>query len=132
MESSSHPFSGVAGKGSKLGDLQSRPKDQKKVIAGGGAALVAFALFAGWAFFFFHKIINGQQVDTSWGPQKDIMQFTNVKEAQDSFSKSYNDASSELKAIRDDAAGSQTSGAVQSGETTYKLDGSAKSAAFEN
>lgn len=127
---STHPFTGSGASGSsKLNDLQNRPKDQKKVIAGGSAALIGFILFAAWAFFFFHKIVNGEQVDTSWGPQKDIMQFTNVKEAQDSFGKSYNDATSELKAIRDEAA---NSGGTTGGQATYKLDSTATGGSFEN
>jgi len=45
-------------------DLKERPRDERKIIAGGVAIAVIIALFLGWAFLFLKKIQNGNQIES--------------------------------------------------------------------
>ena len=49
-----------------VNNLKERPRDEKKVIAGGVAIAVIVILFLVWAFLFFKKIQNAEpiQLDT--------------------------------------------------------------------
>jgi len=86
-------------------DLKGRPKDEKTAVAGGAAVLVVTILFLAWGFFFFKKIARGGDVSVPFGGvQTDVVQGASLQQAEDDFLKSYNDASSELRTIRDQSA----------------------------
>ena len=44
-----------------IDNLKERPKDDKKLIAGGIAIIVVIILFFGWAYLFLNKIQNSDQ-----------------------------------------------------------------------
>jgi len=88
-------------------DLKGKPKEERAAVAGSIAVMVVVLLLVGWGFFFLKKITSGAPVETAWGPQNDIVNFSNVQEAADSFSGVYFDATEELRRIRDEAAALQ-------------------------
>lgn len=86
-------------------DLKGRPKDEKQAVAGGIAITIAVLLFVIWGFFFFKKIARGGEVNIPFGGvQRDVVQGASLNQVTDDFLRSYNDASAELRAIRDQAA----------------------------
>jgi len=91
------PSEGKAGAGGQS-------KDEKKAVAGSVAVLMMSLLLVGWVFFFLKKVARGEPVETAWGPQNDVLDFTNLKEATEQFSDVYFDTKTELQNIRDEAA----------------------------
>jgi len=85
-------------------DLKGKPKEERTAVAGSIAVMVVVLLLVGWGFFFLKRITSGAPVQTTWGPQNDVVDFGNLQQAADSFSSSYFDATEELKRIRDESA----------------------------
>jgi len=106
-------------------DLKGKPKEERTAVAGGIAVMVVALLLVGWGFFFLKKITRGAPVETTWGPQNDVIDFVNLKDAADSFSGAYFDATEELQRIRDEAA------ALQRDEINAQSQGSFSDSYFE-
>lgn len=90
-----------------IDDLKEKPKEERTAVAGSIAVMVVVLLLVGWGFFFLKRITSGAPVETTWGPQNDVVDFTDIQDAADSFSGAYFDATEELKRIRDEAAALQ-------------------------
>jgi len=90
-----------------MDDLKGRPKEERTATAGAVAMAIMALLFIGWAFFFLQKLSRGVPVETEWGPRQDVIDFSNLRSAQESFSNVYFDATEELRKIRDEAASRQ-------------------------
>ena len=91
-----------------INNLKDRPKDERKVVAGGVAVTVVVVLLIGWAIMFFKKIQSGsQQVNLDSGAQ-DQFNFTTTKQAQQAIQQqAQNPDQSDLYQLRNDAAASQ-------------------------
>lgn len=100
-------------------DLKGRPNDEKKAVAGSVAIFVVTILFIGWGFFFFKKIAGGGEVAIPFGGvRQDVIQGATLQRAGEDFMKSYNDATADMKAIRDQGVSDQG---------TYSNDGNSAS-----
>ena len=65
-----------------VSNLKDRPKDEKKVVAGGIAIAVVVVLFFTWAIFFLKKIQSGeQQLEFGGGAQDEFLPGS-VRDAQ--------------------------------------------------
>ena|SRR3989344_3355222 len=87
--------------------LRERPKDEKKVVAGGIAILVIVVLFFVWSILFLKKIQNGNQSfernTTTQG--EDIS--TSVREAQEDLQNMFTNFG-ELEAAREQGTSQQS------------------------
>lgn len=108
--------------------LKDRPKDEKQAVAGGVAIFIVTIIFIAWAFFFFKKIARGGDVNIPFGGvQQDVVQGASLNQAKDDFLRSYNDATADLRAIRDQAAQNSAYGAPEDYaniDTDYTTSGS--------
>ena len=87
-----------------LNNLKDRPKDERKVVAGGIAISIVVVLLAAWGIMFFRKIQSGvQQVNLNSGAQEQF-NFTSVNDAQQQLQQNLNSAKDELQQLRTDAA----------------------------
>jgi hypothetical protein len=92
------------------------PED-KKLIAGGIAAMVVVILVVAWGLLFLKKIQRGvQTVDLSAGAQ-DEFNFTSVREAQRAIQDSFQYTDEELRTVRDSAIERQLPAGVEGFET---------------
>jgi len=91
----------------KIDTFKKRPESERTAVAGGLAVGIMVVLLLAWGFVFFKKLARGAPIETEWGPRTDVVDFTNLKEASDSFSDSYYSATDELRRIRDEAAQTQ-------------------------
>ena len=66
-----------------LNNLKDKPKDDKKVVAGGIAILVMAVLFVGWAFLFIKKLQRGDATMQIGGTPQDEFNFSNVVRMDD-------------------------------------------------
>lgn len=89
--------------------LKERSQDERKVVAGGVAALVVAVLFVGWAFLFFKKIQKGATLDSFGTTQQAEFDFSTVRDAQDQISTEYQSAIDELQRIRESSISTQGS-----------------------
>jgi len=96
-----------------IDNLKDRPKDEKKVVAGGIAITVIVVLLVAWAIFFLKKIQNGtQQVNFDSGAQSEF-NFSSVTEAQQQIEQqSQAQNYDELYRIRSEAEAGQGGGSV--------------------
>jgi hypothetical protein len=97
-----------------IDNLKDRPKDERKVVAGGVAIAVIAILLIGWAVLFLRNIQNGtQQVSFDAGAQNEFNP-SNVTEAQQQIKlQNQNGNTDDLYRIRDDAAAQQVQGSQQ-------------------
>jgi hypothetical protein len=97
-----------------IDNLKDRPKDERKVVAGGVAIAVIAILLVGWAVLFLRNIQNGtQQVSFDAGAQNEFNP-SNVTQAQQQIQlQSQNGNPDDLYRIRDDAAASQVQSSQQ-------------------
>lgn len=114
-----------------IDNLKDRPKDERKVVAGGIAIFVVVILLSAWAFFFFKRIQSGaQEVNLSSGAQENF-NFTSTKEAQQALEQQYSDNTNDLLQLRTDAAanqvGNQQQVQVQDSSNTNQFGGSSNS-----
>ena len=65
-----------------VSNLKDRPKDEKKVVAGGVAIAVVIVLFFAWAILFLKKIQSGEQRLEFGGGAQDEFLPGSVREAQ--------------------------------------------------
>ncbi len=62
-------------------DLKSRPKDERKAVAGSAAALIVAILLIGWAVIFFKKIKRaGVQTESITGSLQESFDFSRAIE----------------------------------------------------
>lgn len=97
-----------------VNNLKDRPKDEKKVVAGGIAITVIVVLFFAWAILFLKKIQSGtQQLEFGGGAQENFLPDA-VREAQKNLQNSFSNTD-ELNAIREQSVLQQleAQGAVQ-------------------
>jgi len=88
-------------------NLKGRPKDEKKVVAGGIAIAVIGVLLFAWAILFLKKIQSGtQDLEFVSGAQDAFLSET-VREAQQSLQDSFSNID-ELEAIREQSASNQS------------------------
>ena len=92
-----------------LDSAKDRPKDEKKVIAGGIAIFVVVALFFGWAMFFLKKIQSGEQNLEFGGGAQDEFLPESVRQAQQDIMEGFSNLE-ELEAIRNESTGRQVEG----------------------
>ena len=92
-----------------LDSAKDRPKDEKKVIAGGIAIFVVVALFFGWAIFFLKKIQSGEQRLEFGGGAQDEFLPESVRQAQQNIMEGFSNLE-ELEAIRNESTGRQVEG----------------------
>lgn len=91
-----------------INNLKERPKDERKVVAGGIAITVVVVLLLGWAVMFFKRIQSGsQKVNLDSGAQ-DQFNFTTTKQAQQAIQQqAQNPDQGDLYQLRNDAAANQ-------------------------
>lgn len=90
-----------------IDNLKDRPKDERKVVAGGIAITVIVVLLIGWAILFFKRIQSGsQEVNFESGVQ-DEFNFSSTRDAQSAIE---NQGGEDLSGLRDDAAATKLRG----------------------
>ena len=89
-----------------LDSAKDRPKDEKKVIAGGIAIFVVVALFFGWAILFLKKIQSGEQRLEFGGGAQDEFLPESVRQAQKNLMEGFSNLE-ELEAIRAESTARQ-------------------------
>ena len=97
-----------------VSNLKDRPKDERKVVAGGIAIAVIAVLFFGWVILFLKKIqTGGQQLEFSSGAQDEFLSDA-VRQAQIDLQNSFSNID-ELNEIRAQAVSRQlqSEGTVQ-------------------
>jgi len=83
-----------------VGNLKDRPKEDKKVIAGGIAIMVIVALFFVWAILFLKKIQNGdQKLELQVGAEGEFLSDS-VRQAQSDLQTMFSNTD-ELNAARE-------------------------------
>ena len=96
-----------------IDNLKDRPKDERKVVAGGIAIFVISVLLIAWAIFFFKRIQSGQQqVNLDSGAQNEFNP-TGTQQAQQARNQSNGQTPEDLYNIRNDAAAQQAGGQQQ-------------------
>ncbi len=96
-----------------IDNLKDRPKDERKVVAGGIAIFVISVLLIAWAIFFFKRIQSGQQqVNLDSGAQNEFNP-TATQQAQQAINQSNGQTPEDLYNIRNDAAAQQAGGQQQ-------------------
>ncbi len=96
-----------------IGNLKDRPKDERKVVAGGIAIFVISVLLIAWAILFFRRIQSGQlQVNLDSGAQNEFNP-TATQQAQQQINQSNGQTPEDLYNIRNDAAAQQAGGQQQ-------------------
>ena len=89
-----------------VSNLKDRPKDEKKVVAGGIAITVIIVLFFGWAILFLKKIQSGSENLEFGGGAQDAFLSDAVREAQKNLQNNFSNTD-ELKAIREQSTSQQ-------------------------
>lgn len=89
-----------------VGNLKDRPKEDKKVIAGGIAIMVIVALFFVWAILFLKKIQRGDQKLELQVGAEEVFLSDSVRQAQEDLQGMFSNTD-ELEAARDQAASQQ-------------------------
>src|SRR3989338_9086838 len=92
-----------------VSNLKDRPKDEKKVVAGGIAIAVVVVLFFTWAIFFLKKIQSGEQKLEFGGGAQDEFLPESVRQAQQNIMEGFSNLE-ELEAIRNESTGRQVEG----------------------
>ena len=96
-----------------INNLKDRPKDERKVVAGGIAIFVISVLLIAWAIFFFKRIQSGQQqVNLDSGAQNEFNP-TGTQQAQREIEQQNGQTPEDLYNIRNDAAANQLNGQQQ-------------------
>lgn len=92
-------------------NLKERPKDERKVVAGGIAITVVVVLLAAWAILFFKRIQAGtQEINFDSGAQGEF-NFSATREAQQAIENWQ--GGEDLSGLRDDAAAARLRGEQQ-------------------
>ena len=87
-------------------NLKDRPKDERKVIAGGIAITIIAVLFFVWAILFLKKIQSGtQQLEFGGGAQDEFLSES-VREAQKDLEEMFTNTG-ELESIREESTARQ-------------------------
>ena len=87
-------------------NLKDRPKDERKVIAGGIAITIIAVLFFVWAILFLKKIQSGtQQLEFGGGAQDEFLSES-VREAQKDLEEMFTNTG-ELESIREESTSRQ-------------------------
>lgn len=93
-----------------IDNLKDRPKDERKVIAGGIAITVVVVLLVAWGVMFFKGIQTGsQEVNFDSGAQEEF-NFSATREAQEQIQVYDAQSAEDLSRLRDDAAAAQLRG----------------------
>lgn len=85
-----------------IDNLKEKPKDERKVVAGGIAIMIMTILFIGWVFLFFKKIQHGGDLQLGGGAQEEF-NFSSVREAQRELMEGFS-VFDELRAVREQSA----------------------------
>lgn len=97
-----------------IDNLKDRPKDERKVVAGGIAITVIIVLLFAWAVLFLRNIQNGtQSVNLDFGAQNEFNPSTVIQAQQQIQTQGQTGNADDLTRIRDDAAASQVQSSQQ-------------------
>jgi L-ascorbate metabolism protein UlaG (beta-lactamase superfamily) len=96
-----------------INNLKDRPKDERKVVAGGIAITIVIVLLLAWSIVFFKRIQAGTQQVTLDSGAQDEFNPSSVKAAQDAIQQQDQSDSEDLYHLRDDAAAMQVGTAQQ-------------------
>jgi len=91
-----------------IDNLKERPKDDKKLIAGGIAIIIVVILFFGWAYLFLNKIQNHDQLPEVLSEEQGVSLSEAARQAQPELQQGFS-GFDELKTLRDQL-GAQQSG----------------------
>src|SRR3989344_3053059 len=94
-----------------IDNLKGKPKDDKKVVAGGIAIAVVVILFIGWSILFLKKIQSGAEAQRLGGVP-DEFNFSSVRDAQEKLMEDFSDID-ELRRVRGESGGQVQQGAYQ-------------------
>ncbi len=96
-----------------IDNLKDRPKDERKVVAGGIAITVVVVLLIAWTILFFKRIQSGSQnLNLDSGAQAEFNP-TATMQAQEAIKQSSGQAPDDLYNLRNDAAAQQLQGQQQ-------------------
>ncbi|KKW18551.1 MAG: hypothetical protein UY61_C0080G0009 [Candidatus Adlerbacteria bacterium GW2011_GWC1_50_9] len=93
-----------------IDNLKERPKDDKKLIAGGIAIIVVIILFFGWAYLFLNKIQNSDQSIELSSVVQDTSLSDVARQAQQELQQGFS-GFDEVKELRAQLEAQQSSGA---------------------
>ena len=97
-----------------IDNLKDRPKDERKVVAGGIAILVIAVLLVAWAILFFKRIQSGTQtVNLDSGAQNEFNPAATRQAQQEINNLGPTNSTEDLMQIRNDAAANQLQGQQQ-------------------